>query len=131
MPGQQHVNLIKTLLWFLSERKTAGDGKGGEDDKGDSGGRAWVVASFHSGRAVVASFFDMAATMGLDTEEIWEGDGNAEGGDGEAVVAAREWKPVREDEGPDERRRWYVVAVMKRKQHVDESIGGIESEQGE
>ncbi|KAK2767429.1 hypothetical protein FQN54_003585 [Arachnomyces sp. PD_36] len=113
--GGEHKNLVKTLLWFLSE----GNGKGvnGGSLGGDSSGRAWVVAGFHTGREIVASFFDTAVEMGLEIEDIWERDINpASGEDGEPVIKEREWKAFREDEGLNERSRWHVMAVLKRQE---------------
>lgn len=76
----------------------------------DGGGKVWVVAGFHTGRAVVAAFFETAAKIGLVPECIYERDLNAMTEDGEEV--RREWKPVREGEGPHNRTRWCVVAVL-------------------
>lgn len=74
------------------------------------GGKVWVVAGFHTGRAVVAAFFETAALMGLVPECMYERDLNAITEDGSEV--RREWKAVREDEGPQNRTRWCVVAVL-------------------
>lgn len=104
----QHENLARTLLWFLS------DGKG-SDIKEE--GRAWVVAGFHTGRAIVANFFETAVAMGLEIESIYERDLNA-GEEAEAKEehgeVRRAWEPVRVGEGPENRRRWCVIAVLKR-----------------
>ncbi|PCG99838.1 Hypothetical protein PENO1_050840 [Penicillium occitanis (nom. inval.)] len=103
----QHENLARTLLWFLS------DGKGNDIKEG----RAWVVAGFHTGRAIVANFFETAVAMGLEIESIYERDLNA--GEEEAAKAEqgevrRAWEPVRVGEGPENRRRWCVIAILKR-----------------
>lgn len=103
----QHENLARTLLWFLS------DGKGNDIKEG----RAWVVAGFHTGRTIVANFFETAVAMGLEIESIYERDLNA--GEEEAAKAEqgevrRAWEPVRVGEGPENRRRWCVIAILKR-----------------
>lgn len=107
----QHENLVKTILWFLSE---GGDSNG--DSKGGSNGTVWVVAGFHTGRKIVASFFDTAVNMGLEIEEIWEKDVNAKDEeDGDTLRAEREWRPFRDGEDPYQSRRWCVVAFLRRK----------------
>lgn len=107
----EHENLVRTILWFLSDGKEPNG-----YSKGGSNGKVWVVGGFHTGREVVASFFETAVTMGLEIEEIWERDINAKDeGDGCPVKAERSWSPLREGEGPDQRRRWHVVAFLKRK----------------
>lgn len=93
---EQHTNLARTLQWFLDS----------------STGRAWVVAGLHTGRAVVAHFFETAIALGLEIESIYERDINNE--NEEQGERRREWTAVREDEGPENRRRWCVVAVLKR-----------------
>jgi len=122
---EQHENLVRSLLWFLApppgiELQQESDGPSGaaatannpgiENQEG-GGGVAWVVAGFHTGREVVASFFDTAEKMGLIVEDIWEMDLNATTEEGEVV---REWMPVREGEGPENRGRWCVVAFLHR-----------------
>lgn len=107
----QHSNLVKTLLWFLSSGKNSGSQ---EDEKE---GRVWVVGGFHTGRAIVAHFFETAVAMGLEIESIYERDLNAteeEEAKEEQGEVRRAWEPVRVGEGPENRRRWCVVAVLKR-----------------
>lgn len=94
----QHENLVKTFLWFLPS----------DPDEG----RVWIVAGFHTGRAIVAGFFETVVQMGMVIERIYERDLNSGGEDGREV--RREWTPVREGEGPENRKRWCVVAVLKR-----------------
>ncbi|KAL1971081.1 hypothetical protein VTN77DRAFT_32 [Rasamsonia byssochlamydoides] len=118
----QHENLVNTLLWFLTPAAAAAaaaatNGQEQEQEpKDDEGGKVWIVAGFHTGRAIVASFFETAQRMGLEIEDIYERDLNAseaeekEGG-GEV---RRAWVPVREGEGPENRKRWCVIAVLKR-----------------
>jgi hypothetical protein len=93
----EHENLVKTMLWFLAP----------ED------GRIWVVAGFHTGRGTVASFFETALRGGLEIEKIFERDLNAAGTDGQGEHR-REWMAVREGEGPENRTRWCVIAVLRR-----------------
>ncbi|MCJ1462281.1 hypothetical protein MMC07_000881 [Pseudocyphellaria aurata] len=89
----QHHNLAQSMLHFLSFDATA---------------RVWVVAGFHTGRAKVASFLDVAIEAGLEIEEIWERDVN--GGE-------REWIQERGSGSEDvtERKKWLVVAILRRK----------------
>ncbi|KMQ48922.1 hypothetical protein A7C99_5883 [Trichophyton rubrum] len=96
MPSQ-HENLIQTLLWFLAP------------SSGSPAGIAWVVAGLHTGRHIVASFFQKAVSAGLKIEKIWERDMNSTEGE-----TTREWKPVREDEGPENRARWCIVGLLSR-----------------
>lgn len=96
MPSQ-HENLIQTLLWFLSPSSSS------------SPGIAWVVAGLHTGRDIVASFFQKAVASGLVVEKMWERDMNSAEGE-----RTREWKAVREDEGPENRARWCIVAMLRR-----------------
>lgn len=100
------------MLWFL-------------DPDPDRGGRIWVVAGFHTGRAIVRAFFEKAESLGLVVERIYERDlnassssartGNPVGGEEETEVR-REWMPVRQGEGVENRTRWCVVAVLKRQE---------------
>lgn len=94
--------------------------------EGKKEGRVWVVAGFHTGRAIVASFFETAVQLGLEIETIYERDLNSgatstsSSNTGAEIEIAgeevrREWVPVREGEGPENRRRWCVVAVLKRR----------------
>ncbi|KAL4808902.1 hypothetical protein BDV18DRAFT_157841 [Aspergillus unguis] len=92
--GSQHENLARTMKWFLAPT-----------------GRIWVVGGFHTGRSVLAGFFEAAIRMGLEIEKIYERDLNTsfeEGGE-----FRREWVDEREGEGPENRRRWCVVALLK------------------
>lgn len=111
----QHENLVRSILWFLAppwgevhQNKKRGEveGSGSED-----GGVAWVVAGFHTGRGIVASFFETAVAMGLIVEDIWERDMNASSEIGEVT---REWRPSRPTEGPENRVRWCVVAFLRK-----------------
>ena len=90
----EHFGLVQSMEHFLSR---------------SDGARVWVIAGFHTGRAKLVSFFDIAAQAGLDAEKIWERD--ADGNE-------REWVRVRNDgqEDANGRNRWLVVAILKRKQ---------------
>ncbi|ORY71764.1 uncharacterized protein BCR38DRAFT_329090 [Pseudomassariella vexata] len=88
----QHANLQKSIAWFM---------------KDDAEARAWVVAGFHTGRAVMRGFFkeEGLKAAGLEIERIWERDCNN---------VEREWI---EDRGPEDdgiRKRWLVVGVLRR-----------------
>ena len=73
----------------------------------DADGRVFIVAGFHTGRARLASFFDIAVEEGLQIEEIYEED--VEG-------KRREWMKEQDKgrENVTERKRWLVVARLKR-----------------
>ena len=88
----QHSNLVESMLHFLSFAKDS---------------RVWVIAGFHTGRAKLAPFFDVAIKQGLEIEDIWERD--CEGYEREWVT---ERDGGREDIG--ERKKWLVVAVLRR-----------------
>jgi nicotinamide N-methyltransferase len=87
----QHSNLLKSIRWFLAE-----DGK------------AWVVAGFHTGREKMRGFYEesLLEENGLDIERIYEK--NADGSE-------REWVADRGMEDVTERKRWLVVAVLRRR----------------
>ncbi len=90
----EHENLVESMLHFLSY---------------DENAQIWVIAGFHTGRAKLAAFFDTAVEMGLEISHIRERD--VEGYE-------RMWKRERDDgrENVTERKRWLVVAVLKRRQ---------------
>jgi hypothetical protein len=88
MRGQLQ-NLSRTMEWFLAPE-----------------GRVLIVSGFHTGRAVVAEFFEKALEQGLVIESIYEKDLMASGD------SRREWMPVREER---DQSRWCVVAALKRK----------------
>ncbi|KAE8384703.1 hypothetical protein BDV23DRAFT_31085 [Aspergillus alliaceus] len=92
----QHENLVNTMKWFLAP-----------------GGKVWVAACFHTGRAIVAGFFETAKDMGLEIEQIHERDLISTTEDGREV--RRDWVPEREGEGPENRKRWCVIALLRRK----------------
>lgn len=86
----QHANLLKSIRWFLNPE-----------------GRAWVIAGFHTGRAKMRGFYeeDALKEAGLEVEKILER--NADGSE-------REWKTDRGIEDVTERKRWLVVAILRR-----------------
>ncbi|KAJ5266688.1 hypothetical protein N7478_009496 [Penicillium angulare] len=92
----QHENLCTSMDWFLAPK-----------------GKVWVVSSFHTGRAVVSSFFDTADEFGFVVERIWERDVVEKDADGRE--RRREWWACGA-EGALERKRWCVVAVLKRRE---------------
>lgn len=101
-----HENLRRSIDWFLRDDITS---------------RAWVVAGFHTGREKMRGFFDaeeLSAT-GLKVEHIWERD--CDGVD-------REWVWDRGYEDPTVRKRWLVIAVLRRTDNVKK---GEERKRGE
>ena len=90
MPYEHHA-LAQSMFHFLSHDEEA---------------RVWVIAGFHTGRAKLATFFDVVEEEGLEIESIWERD--VDGNE-------REWKAER-DGGKEDvtgRKRWLVIAVLK------------------
>jgi predicted nicotinamide N-methyase len=87
----QHGNLLKSIRWFLSPE-----------------GKAWVVAGFHTGREKMRGFYDETTLKdaNLEIERIWER--NADG-------TEREWATDRGIEDVTERKRWLVVAILRRR----------------
>ncbi|KAI9812131.1 MAG: hypothetical protein M1827_004797 [Pycnora praestabilis] len=92
MPSQ-HLPLLHSMAHFLS--------------RDDTSARVFVIAGFHTGREKVRGFFEGVAEVGLVVERIWERD--VEG-------RVRAWVGDRGEgeEGVTERKRWCVVAVLKR-----------------
>lgn len=94
----EHQNLARSLLHFLSF---------------DAHARIYAVAGFHTGRAKLAPFFDVAKEEGLELEHIQEVDidGNI-----------RSWAKMRDGgkENVTERKRWLVVAILKRRSQSPE-----------
>ena len=89
----QHHELARSIDCFLAETPDA---------------CAWVVAGFHTGRAVVASFWPVAEQEGLYVEQCWERD---------AFGQTRPWKAERE-EGIGDRAKWSVLAVLRRRRSI-------------
>jgi EEF1A N-terminal glycine/lysine methyltransferase len=92
----QHTNLLNSIEWFLSRE-----------------GKAWVVAGFHPGREKMRGFYkeDALREVSLEVER------NAEGSE-------REWVTDRGIEDVAERKRWLVVAILKKK------VGGSSTKEG-
>lgn len=90
----EHENLVRSMLHFLHV---------------DPSARVLAIAGFHTGRAKLAAFFDEAVLQGLEVEEIYEEDTKG---------VKREWAKERDGglENPTERKRWLVIAVLKRRQ---------------
>lgn len=88
----QHRSLAESMEHFLSFSEAA---------------RIWVVAGFHTGRAKLAPFFDVALDVGLEVEDIWEQDVDG---------AERQWEKERDGGREDVtgRKRWLVIAVLHR-----------------
>jgi nicotinamide N-methyltransferase len=88
----QHENLAESMLHFLSD---------------DPDSRVLAIGGFHTGRAKLAAFFDVAVEKGLEVQEIYEED--AEG-------TRREW--VKEKDGGrenvTERKKWLTIAILRR-----------------
>ena len=91
----QHANIARSMLHFLSPEKK-------------KEARVWVIAGFHTGRAKLASFFDVVVKEGLEVEDIWERDTD---------FRDREWVTERDGgfEDVTGRKRWLVIAVLRRK----------------
>lgn len=96
----QHDTLRRSIAWFMRDGPAS---------------RAWVVAGFHTGRDNMTGFFDEAplAAAGLEVEAIWERDVTGE---------EREWEVVRKDDSM--RKRWLVVAVLKKRATGDGTTPG-------
>lgn len=92
----EHRNLARSMLLSLS---TAGHA------------RIYAVAGFHTGRAKLAPFFKVVGEEGLEIETIQEVD---------VLGNTRPWQMIRDDgtENVTERKRWLVVAVLKRMKPV-------------
>ncbi|KAM7201843.1 nicotinamide N-methyltransferase [Rhypophila sp. PSN 637] len=88
----QHENLRTSIDWFMGTGPEA---------------RAWVVAGFHTGRDNMRGFFetDGLRRHGLVVDRIWERDCNG---------VDREWSWEREKEDISERKRWLVIACLRR-----------------
>lgn len=116
---EQHANLARSISWFLSPSPSSPtsaehtpQNQALDISNGIAGpGIAIVVAGFHTGRGIVASFFEAAVAEGLVVEKIYERDINAVG---ELGRVTREWMPVREGEGVENRARWNIVAFLRR-----------------
>lgn len=70
--------------------------------------RVLMIAGFHTGRAKLSNFFDVAVEYGLEVEDIYEEDAEGE---------TRPWAKERDGgtEHHRERKRWQVIAQLKRR----------------
>ncbi|OJJ96911.1 hypothetical protein ASPACDRAFT_81086 [Aspergillus aculeatus ATCC 16872] len=91
----QHKNLAQTMKWFLAPE-----------------GRIWLVAGLHTGRPVVVKFLKTAMEMGLEVDTIYERDQTTSWAEGDGEIR-RDWVEVREEEGPENRARWCIVARLR------------------
>lgn len=91
--SEQHHELVQSMLRFFSF---------------DSDARVYIVAGFHTGRAVVASFFKVAEEAGLETKEIWERDVDKND---------REWIEQGDTATEDitARDKWLIVVTLRRR----------------
>ena len=89
---QVHLELVQSMLYFLSFKPDA---------------RIIAIGGFHTGRAKLAGFFEVAFQHGLEAESMYEE--NAEG-------VRRPWVTERDggQENQTERKKWLVVAVLRR-----------------
>ena len=89
-----HYGLAQSIVHFLSYKEES---------------EAWVLAGFHTGRAKLVSFFDVAVLAGLEIKEVWERDADG---------YERAWERERED---IEKNRWLVVAILRRNRSFREA----------
>jgi len=89
----QHENLVRSMLHFLSLSPEA---------------RVFCIAGFHTGRAKLAAFFDVATDNGLEAVEMYEEDDTG---------VRRDWAAERDGgrENHTERKKWLVVCRLRRK----------------
>ncbi|KAI1617493.1 hypothetical protein EDD36DRAFT_3099 [Exophiala viscosa] len=111
MPSQ-HVNLVKTILHYL--------------DSSQENACAFVLAGFHTGRAIVRGFFQIAT--GEWTQEDQAGDEDEDEDEELRAVqgrlkaasifeidangVCRPWLPIRSGEDKQQAKRWTVCAVL-------------------
>ncbi|KAH0347908.1 hypothetical protein KCU83_g6575, partial [Aureobasidium melanogenum] len=93
----QHENLALSMLHFLSD---------------DPDARVLAIGGFHTGRAKLAAFFDVAMEKGLEVQEIYEED--AEGN-------RREWLKEKDGgrENVTERKKWLTISILRRGKEQD------------
>jgi nicotinamide N-methyltransferase len=78
--------------------------------------RILVIAGFHTGRAKLAAFFENAVPdSGLEVEEIFELDADGR---------RRVWQSHAVEEAVGERKKWLVVARLKRNMAEDGHMQG-------
>ncbi|KAM0280313.1 hypothetical protein ACHAQH_004149 [Verticillium albo-atrum] len=88
----QHEALLSSIGHFLADTADA---------------RVWVVGAFHTGREKMRQFFEAEFLAGarLEVERIWERD---------AAGVERAWADERPEEELTGRKRWLVVAILRR-----------------
>ena len=93
---QVHLELVQSMLHFLST---------------DPRARVYAISGFHTGRAKLASFFDVAVEQGLEIEEIYEEDADG---------SRRPWAKERDGgrENQTERKKWLAIAILRRADEV-------------
>ncbi|KAK6434982.1 hypothetical protein LTR95_008837 [Oleoguttula sp. CCFEE 5521] len=89
----QHESLVQSMLHFLSPEPAA---------------RVFAIAGFHTGRARLAAFFEIAARHGLVPEDIYEEDVHG---------LRRSWAEERDGglENHTERKKWLVISRLRKK----------------
>jgi hypothetical protein len=88
----EHDNLVQSMIHFLSP---------------DPSARVLVIAGFHTGRAKIATFFEEAVPpSGLEVEEIFDMDADGQ---------RRTWDARAPEQPVGERKKWLVLAILKRK----------------
>jgi len=89
---QVHLELVQSMLHFLPT---------------DPAARIFVISGFHTGRAKLAAFFDVASEHGLEIDTMYEE--NAEG-------VRREWARERDggQENQTDRKKWLAIAILRR-----------------
>ncbi|KAH8174309.1 lysine methyltransferase domain-containing protein [Sarocladium implicatum] len=100
----QHDALLRSVSYFLSLSPLA---------------KCLCVGACHTGREVVARFFEeeRLRSLGLEVEEVWERD--VEGKE-------REWDTAREEEDPGMRKRWCVNVILRRVKGWRGDVTGFE-----
>lgn len=94
----QHQNLARSMLHFLSNNPES---------------TVLAIGGFHTGRAKLAAFFDVADDEGLQLEEIYEEDSNG---------VRRDWAKEVDGgrENVTERKRWLTIARLRRRGSEDD-----------
>lgn len=98
---QVHEELSRSMLHFLSN---------------DPKARVLAIGGFHTGRAKLAGFFDVASEQGLEVVSIYEED---------ALGNRRPWAKERDGgrENTTERKKWLVIAILRRARQT-EAVSG-------
>lgn len=130
MPSQ-HANLVKTINSYLHEKD--------EDEDHEGQACALVIAGFHTGRSIVARFFEIATGSRLGGTEAGSGQGTKHNAEEEeeqeddddvrqvkGILTAAEifeidvdcnvrpWLAERPGESKDQAKRWCVCAALVR-----------------